>query len=54
MRSSSVKPAAYTDITGGLLQAVEFLNEKDPGRKTILIFSDLEEDLKRATCATSR
>lgn len=36
----------YTDITGGLLQAVEFLNEKDPGHKTILIFSDLKEDLK--------
>jgi hypothetical protein len=36
----------YTDITGGLLQAVEFLNEKQPGRKTILIFSDLKEDLQ--------
>jgi hypothetical protein len=39
--------AQYTDITGGLLQAVEFLNEKAPGRKTILIFSDLEEDLDK-------
>jgi hypothetical protein len=36
----------YTDITGGLLQAVEFLNEKHPGRKTIFIFSDLKEDLQ--------
>ena len=36
----------YTDITGGLLQAVEFLNEKQPGRKTIFIFSDLKEDLE--------
>ena len=35
----------YTDITGGLLQAVEFLNEKGPAHKTILIFSDLKEDL---------
>lgn len=35
----------YTDITGGLLQAVEFLNEKNSGRKAILIFSDLKEDL---------
>ncbi|MFV8781464.1 VWA domain-containing protein [Microbulbifer sp. SA54] len=42
----NAKPAAYTDITGGLLQAVEFLNEKQPGRKTILIFSDLKEELK--------
>ncbi|HEX7063280.1 MAG TPA: VWA domain-containing protein [Woeseiaceae bacterium] len=36
----------YTDITGGLLQAIEFLNEKGTGRKTILIFSDLKEDLE--------
>jgi hypothetical protein len=41
-----VKPAAFTDITGGVLQAVEYLNEKNPGRKTILVFSDLEEDLQ--------
>ncbi len=39
-------PASYTDITGGLLQAVEFLNEKQPGSKTILIFSDLKEEIK--------
>ncbi|MCW8125793.1 VWA domain-containing protein [Microbulbifer halophilus] len=38
--------AAYTDITGGLLQAVEYLNEKRPGTKTILIFSDLKEEIK--------
>lgn len=38
--------APYTDITGGLLQAVEYLNEKDTGYKTILIFSDLKEDLE--------
>lgn len=40
------QPSPYTDITGGLLQAVEFLNEKGTGRKTILIFSDLKEDLE--------
>jgi hypothetical protein len=46
-RSLAEVPASpYTDITGGLLQAVEFLNEKHPGRKTILIFSDLKEDLE--------
>jgi len=38
--------APYTDITGGLLQAVEYLNEKSPGHKTVLIFSDLKEDLQ--------
>ncbi len=43
---SSVEPAGYTDISGGLLQALEYLNEKDPGRKTIFIFSDLKEDLQ--------
>lgn len=40
-----VKPSAYTDITGGLLQAVEYLNESHSGIKTILIFSDLKEEL---------
>jgi hypothetical protein len=44
--SKTAKSAPYTDITGGLLQAIEFLNEKNPGRKTIFIFSDLKEDLK--------
>jgi hypothetical protein len=39
--------AEYTDITGGLLQAVEFLNEKGTGKKTILIFSDMEQDLDK-------
>jgi hypothetical protein len=36
----------YTDITGGLLQAVEFLNEKAPGQKRVFVFSDLKEDLE--------
>lgn len=44
--AKSVKPAAYTDITGGILQAVEYLNEKGTGKKTILIFSDLKEELQ--------
>jgi len=41
----SATSSPYTDITGGLLQAVEFLNEKGPAEKTVLIFSDLKEDL---------
>ncbi len=41
-----VKPSAYTDITGGILQAVEYLNEAKVGQKTIIIFSDLKEELK--------
>jgi len=44
--SRTSKAAPYTDITGGLLQAVEYLNEKQPGRKTIFIFSDLQQDLE--------
>jgi hypothetical protein len=43
---ADVEGSPYTDITGGLLQAVEFLNEKQPGRKTIFVFSDLKEDLE--------
>ena len=42
----SANSSQYTDITGGLLQAVEFLNEKRPDIKTVLIFSDLKEDLQ--------
>jgi hypothetical protein len=41
----SVGSSPYTDISGGVLQAVEFLNEKGTGNKMILIFSDLKEDL---------
>lgn len=43
----TVKSSPYTDISGGLLQAVEYLNETGAGKKTILIFSDLEEDLMK-------
>lgn len=43
----NVKPASFTDITGAVLQAVEFLNEKATGKKTILIFSDMKEDLEK-------
>jgi hypothetical protein len=44
-----VKGAAYTDITGGLIQGAEFLNETGAGTKTILIFSDMQEELDKAT-----
>ena len=39
--------APHTDISGGLLQAIEFLNEKGTARKEILIFSDMKEDLAK-------
>lgn len=41
--------SAYTDITGGVLQGAEFLNEAGAGRKTILIFSDMQEELDEKT-----
>ena len=43
----SVKGSAYTDITGGILQGIEFLNEAETGHNTILIFSDLKEELRK-------
>ncbi len=39
--------SANTDITGGLIQAVDFLDETGAGEKTVLIFSDMEEDLPK-------
>jgi hypothetical protein len=44
---SGVESSPYTDISGGLLQAIEYLNEADPGTKYILIFSDLKEELAK-------
>jgi uncharacterized protein with von Willebrand factor type A (vWA) domain len=41
--------SAYTDITGGMIQAAEFLNETNAGNKTILIFSDMQEELDKKT-----
>lgn len=41
------KGSRHTDITGGVLQAVEYLNETGAGKKYIFVFSDLEEDLQK-------
>ncbi len=41
--------SAYTDITGGIIQAAQFLNEANPGTKTVLIFSDMQEELGKGT-----
>jgi hypothetical protein len=43
------KGSAYTDITGGIIQAAEYLNEANPGRKMVLIFSDMQEELGKGT-----
>jgi hypothetical protein len=43
---TGVRGSSHTDITGGMLQAAEWLNETAAGHKFILVFSDLEEDLQ--------
>lgn len=43
----SVSGSNYTDISGGVLQAIEFLNETGSPQKYILIFSDLQEELAK-------
>ena len=45
----NVKQSRYTDITGGLLQGAEFLNETGAGTRTIVVFSDMQEELDRVT-----
>jgi hypothetical protein len=45
---AKVKSSSYTDISGGILQAIEYLNEADAGQKYILIFSDLKEELAKS------
>ena len=45
--SEQPKGSAYTDITGGILQAAEFLHETGAGKKTLLIFSDMQEELDK-------
>ena len=47
--TKDTRGSRYTDITGGILQAAEFLNESQAGRKTILIFSDMQEELDYKT-----
>jgi hypothetical protein len=44
---NSVKGSPYTDISGGILQAIEYLNEAGSGKRYILIFSDLKEELAK-------
>ena len=39
----------YTDITGGMIQAAEFLKETGAGSKTLIIFSDMQEELDYKT-----
>ena len=45
----AVSGSRFTDITGGLIQGAEFLNETGAGSKTIIIFSDMQEELDKVT-----
>src|SRR3990167_7296528 len=48
-KADAKKGSAYTDITGGVIQGAEFLNETEAGQKTILIFSDMQEEMDYKT-----
>jgi hypothetical protein len=39
----------YTDITGGMMQGAEFLHETEARSKTLIIFSDMQEELDYKT-----
>ncbi|GAA6134434.1 hypothetical protein NBRC116188_12230 [Oceaniserpentilla sp. 4NH20-0058] len=43
----TVKSSAYTDISGGLLLAKEYLAETGADKKVILVFSDMQEELPK-------
>ena len=43
----TVRSAQYTDIEGGLLQAIDYLDETRSGKKIIIIFSDLKQELAK-------
>lgn len=47
--TTTARGSMYTDITGGLIQGSMFLNETGAGKKTILIFSDMQEELDKTT-----
>ncbi|MEM6729973.1 MAG: hypothetical protein AAF658_00365 [Myxococcota bacterium] len=44
--AETVKPAKYTDISGGLLLCRDFLSEVKSARPSVLVLSDLVEELK--------
>lgn len=47
--TASAGGSRYTDISGGIMQAAEFLTETGAGNKTIVIFSDMQEELDKKT-----
>lgn len=49
---SRARTVRYTDISGALLLAAEYLRETRAGRKSIVIFSDMKEELPRGSHRT--
>ncbi|MGD8575073.1 MAG: VWA domain-containing protein, partial [Gammaproteobacteria bacterium] len=43
----NVNASGYTDISGGMLQASQYLTETGAGNDYILLFTDLKQDLKK-------
>lgn len=41
--------SAYTDISGALILATEFLRETEASKQTIVIFSDMKQELSKGT-----
>lgn len=49
---SAARPARFTDISGALLLAAEHLRATQAGRRAIVIFSDMKEELPRGVRRT--
>ncbi|MGH8399492.1 MAG: VWA domain-containing protein, partial [Gammaproteobacteria bacterium] len=47
-------PSDKTDVSGALLQAAQDLDESGAGRRYILVFSDLQQDLPKGYVRKSR
>ena len=48
------KPSNNTDVSGALLQAAQSLDETKAGKRYILVFSDLEQDLPKGYVRNSK
>ena len=44
-----LRPSRYTEITGAMIPGAEYLDEAGAGRKTIIVFSDMQEELDKVT-----
>jgi len=42
-----VKSSTYTDISGGMLQAIEYLEETGAGNRHVFVFSDMKEEIPK-------